>query len=129
MCRLISHQEAKLLLSADNVSSFWRESGNIQSLPDHFRFLFFDHVGLFVFEPFYDYVGIHPAIFPEVRGKIAVKAGREAIQWAFDKLDAYKVVARIQRDRKEVILFSKWSGMVEYDTDDTHYYCEASRCQ
>ncbi len=127
---MISKDKAERFLSLSDVSDFWLELGGKTSLPDSFVYLY-DDGAMIVLEPFNDmpgFTGIHIAVLPESRGKNAIEFAKLCIQWAFDSLSTVKILARIQKQRTNVIRFSEAAGMKKYNEDDTHYYCEVSKC-
>lgn len=125
-----SHPAVREILQDPRVSDFWREPGGYRDLPESLVCLL-DSSGLFVVERFEHgglrYAGIHAALIE--RGKNAVRSGRQAIEHCFTYFQADKVVARVQRDRRDVQMYTALCGMTRYGADNTHVYYEALPCR
>lgn len=124
-------EDAEKFLSLPELADFWSEAGSPAALPDHFVFLYDGDGCMIILEPFNDvpgFTGIHIAAMPESRGKKAVKFAKLCIDWAFTELFTLKVVARIEKNRKNVIRFSELAGMKKYNEDKTHVFCEVDKC-
>jgi len=128
---ILAKEEAEKFLSLPELSDFWHEIGSVSELPNHFVYLHDDDGCLIILEPFDDvpgFTGIHIAVMPESRGKKAVKFAKLCIDWAFSEMFTIKVVARIEKNRKNVIRFSELAGMKKYNEDETHVFCEVNKC-
>lgn len=69
-------------------------------------------------------LSIHAVIPKQYRGKNAVKSAKEAIDWAIKSYGLRVVVARIDKNRKNVNLFARMVGMSHYKTDNLFNYYE-----
>lgn len=125
--KLVDAEFANSFLSDDRVIDFFREIGEKKELPSRFKYLS-DGNGLAVFELFDGMAGIHIAIKPEFRGLKSKSFGRDCIKFALNNFSIKKVLARIQVDRPEVLLYARMSGMVEYSRNDTHIFLENRKC-
>ena len=128
---LVDRDFAMSILSSDGVKDFWREIGFNAGLPDHcITASDGECVGVFEIVGTIDQkiFGLHIAIPPALR-RHKSQFGRQLIDFAFYDLGASKVVARIQIDRPEVLLYARRSGMLEYSRDENHIYMRAIKCR
>lgn len=74
-------------------------------MPNEFSvFIFLPHdTGLY---------NVHTAILPKGRGRLGIKAFKQAAQWMFKNTNCIKLFGIIPAFRKDVILFHKWVGVV-----------------
>ena len=127
--RFVSSAWALGFLDDPCVSDFWREIGFRPSrLPENIYFAS-DGRMLAVYEMFDGATGIHIAIPPDFRGINGIRFGRAAIAFAQESTGLNDVLARIQIDRQDVIVYAKHCGMIEYNRDETHVYMRAGLCQ
>lgn len=111
-------------LSRPDVSDFWREIGAFTyDIPENIYFAS-DGFNLAVYEVFESAVGIHIAIPPINRGKSGIEFGIKSIEFAKKHIND-NVLARIAIDRREVLLYARMCGMVEYSSNDTHKFLRA----
>jgi hypothetical protein len=66
---------------------------------------------------------MHAAILPELRGKVAIDAGREAIAWG--RRRGYKVVCKVKSNIKKDGVFAALCGMERVSSDGDYNYYEA----
>lgn len=122
----VTCEYANNFLLKQDVKDFWLEIGYPVKLPDFWEYFYKDGC-LVILEPFGENCGIHVASGKSARGKSTVHFCIKVISYAKKKYK--RVLARIQKQRKEVVLLSRICGMVQYHEDLQIYYCEAIKCQ
>jgi len=124
--QLVNRDFAQSLLNDPLFGSFWAELGGPIRLPETFHYLYEPGVGLFVIEPLLQCHGIHVATYPSSRGKAAVEAGKQAIEWVLGQ--SGKALARVRKGQPETRFYAAQCGMKRYTTDETHVYYEVVKC-
>lgn len=66
-------------------------------------------------------VQIHPAIFPEYRGKLALQSGKLALLWLVENSNYQKVICAIPDIYRNVILFAMQCGLVKEGNNRRSY--------
>lgn len=69
-------------------------------------------------------LSIHAAVPKQYRGQIAINSAKEVIQWAIRRFNLRVVVARIDKNRKNVNTFARLVGMTFYKENDRYNYYE-----
>lgn len=72
-------------------------------------------------------LSIHAAIPKSLRGKLAVKAGREVVDWAVNNMGVDDVIASVYKDKKHINLYTKLVGMIYTHSDHEFNYYRAAR--
>lgn len=81
-------------------------------------YLHYEGVGLFPVRTRNGIASIHAAIPKNNRGKLAVKAGKMAIDWLKDR--GYFVTCRVEKNRPYVMLYATLCGFKRADEKEHH---------
>jgi hypothetical protein len=71
-------------------------------------------------------LSIHAAIPKNIRGKESVVAAKSVIAWAFQNLEIKKVVARVERHRRNVSFYAVLCGLAYTHACDRYSYYEVN---
>ena len=106
---------------------FGNELGRPMKMPTSLKYLYDDGC-MMILEDIEGGFGIHLACEKGSRGSKAVRFSKRVFRLLREDFKSCRILARIQRHRKDVILIARLAGMVEYGVRDTHVYFEVKKC-
>ena len=114
-------------LALPENDTFCSEIGRPMKMPPSLKYLYEDGC-MMILEEIDGGFGIHLACEKGRRGGAAVRFSKRVFGLLREDCNGCRILARIQRHRKDVMLIARLAGMVEYGVRDTHVYFEVKKC-